>query len=529
MLPAMAFPDARVADRALEHALVWNLVTHAAAMAGMAVLLLPALPGGPAPDVARVARIAGHPWLFHAGWLPWHAAAVADLALAVALLRARWVQRLPAIAALVLVLAALVPDQGGQIFWETRGVALAVEATRTGDLAPYLVFEAPTFAAVAGWAGSLYTVAGIAWTFCLVRTPVWTPALGRLSIVTWTVFALVSPAPILPPWLRPPSFMIAAGNAAGFVLLLVWLAAVAEQVLRRARPDARSGVHAPWRYPERGPLGRAADLLAGSRLARALCVPLPVPAFASDITDVVYVSYLVRAERLAPLVPAGLELERLGPGGGFALFTFLTYRHGHFGPRRLGPLRRLFPSPVQTNWRIHVLDPRTGRRGVHFITSAITSTLQALGARLMSEGMPMHVLAHAEVTRDGDGAVHVTLDPGAGTAPDAEMTLHPTAAPSALLPPWGACFQSYRDFLAYCVPQDRAMDSQPWQGTVSRQEIDLGIPLDACEPLDGEVRSVAARVLAGDAAPLCFRVARVPFLFTGEAYDPLPAGAVPRS
>jgi hypothetical protein len=66
------------------------------------------------------------------------------------------------------------------------------------------------------------------------------------------------------------------------------------------------------------------------------------------------------------------------------------------------------------------------------------------------------------------------------------------------------------------------MDSQPWQGTVSRQEIDLGIPLDACEPLDGEVRSKAAAAIAGDAAPLCFRVASVRFLFTGEVYDALP-------
>ncbi len=512
----------RSADRALERALLWNLVTHAAAMAGMAAILLPFLPGGPSPDAARVARIAAHPWLFRAGWIPWHAAAIADLTLAVALLRARWIPRLPAIAALVLTLAALVPDQGGQILWDTRGVALATDAARTCDLAPYLAFEAPTFAAVAGWGGSLYTLAAIAWTFCFSSTPVWTPALRRLSIVTWTVFAIVSPAPILPLSLRPPAPVVAAGNAIGFVLLELWLALVTERVLRRARPDAPSGVLAPWRHPARGPLARAADLLAKSRLARALCARLPVAAFMSDITDVVYVSYLVPAERLAPLVPEGLDLQRLGPGGAFALFTFLTYRHGHFGPRLLGTLRRLFPSPVHTNWRIHVVDPRTAHRGIHFVTNAITGTVQALGARLMSEGMPMHVLARGEITRDGDGTVRLLLDPGAGTAPDAEMTLRPAAPPIKLAPPWSACFQSYRDFLAYCVPQDRAMATQPWQGTVSRQEIDLGIPLDACEPLEGDVRSAAARALAGDAEPVCFRVARVRFLFTGEAYDALP-------
>ena len=29
-------------------------------------------------------------------------------------------------------------------------------------------------------------------------------------------------------------------------------------------------------------------------------------------------------------MPSGLELQRLGPGGRHALFTFLTFRHGHF-------------------------------------------------------------------------------------------------------------------------------------------------------------------------------------------------------
>jgi hypothetical protein len=509
-------------QRALERALLWNLVTHAAAMAGMVALLLPALPGGLAEGAARAARIAEHPWLFHAGWLPWHASAASDAALAVALLRVRWIPRAPAIAALVFTLLAIVPDQGGQIVWETRGVALAEEAVRTGDAGLYLAFEGPVFAAVAGWAASFYTLAAIAWTLCFARTPVWTRGIGRLSIVTWTVFALVSPAPLLPASLRPSPPVVAAGNAVGFVLLELWLAVVAEQVLRRARPEARSGVLAPWRHPSRGLFGRTVDLLANSRLARALCEPLPVPAFASDITDVIYVNYLVPADRLAALVPPGLELQRLGPGGDHALFTFLTYRHGHFGPRVLGPLRRLFPSPVHTNWRIHVVDPRTGRLGIHFVTNAIGNTVQALGARLMSEGMPMHVPARAEIERGAGGAVRVLLDPGAGSAPDARVTLRPAASPSALPPPWSACFESWRDFLGYCVPQDRAMDSQPWQGTISRQEIDLGIPLDACEPLEGEVRSEAARAIVGDAAPLCFRVAGVRFLFTGEEYDALP-------
>jgi hypothetical protein len=267
-------------------------------------------------------------------------------------------------------------------------------------------------------------------------------------------------------------------------------------------------------------LARVADLVANSRLFGAVLEPLPELTMRSDITDVVYVNYVVPAEAVAPLVPPDLELQRLGPDGAYALFSFLTYRHGHFGFAFLGPLRKLFASPVQTNWRIHVVDPETGHRGVTFLTNAITHTGAALGARLLTEGMPMHVLHRGEVRRDDvDGALHVTLDPGAGTAPDAVLHLAPVASVPALTGAWAACWGSYREFLAYCVPQDRAMSSQPLRRRVSRQEIDLGIPLEACTPLDGTVTSCAARAIVGDAQPLCFHVPSVTFTFSVEAHD----------
>jgi hypothetical protein len=239
----------------------------------------------------------------------------------------------------------------------------------------------------------------------------------------------------------------------------------------------------------------------------------------SDITNVVYVNYLIPAALAQQLVPPGLELQRLGPARDHALFTFLTYQHGHFGFRAMGPLRRLMPSPVQTNWRIHVVDPRTGHRGIYFVTNAIASTMQALAARMTTEGMPMHVLRRGEVARDGD-ALRVSLDPGRGSAPDAELALQFADAPE-LTGAWAACFGDWRGFLAYCVPQDRAMSTQPLKRRISRQEIDLGIPLDACTPLAGTVSSRAARAIAGDATPLCFHVPSVTFNFSIEAHDPL--------
>jgi len=270
-------------------------------------------------------------------------------------------------------------------------------------------------------------------------------------------------------------------------------------------------------------MARMLNVMANSRLVAAFLERLPDPAMLSDITDVVYVNYLVPAEKLLPLVPEGLELQRLGPDGKYGLFTFLTYKHGHFGFRILGPLRRFMPSPVQTNWRIHVRDPRTGHQGIYFLTNAITNGFQALGARLLAEGMPMHVLGDAEVRRDEKGVIQLRLDPGSGSAPDAKATLSPDKEPP-LDGAWKECFTSFREFLAYCVPQDRALSTQPWANEVTRHEIQLGIPLDHCEPLEGVVESKAAAAIAGDARPICFRVPSVAFRFEEEATDPLPIG-----
>jgi hypothetical protein len=505
------------ARRGLERARLFTLVVHAVAMVSMAALLLPGMPGGGVTDdVTRVAYIAAHPWRWRFGWLPWQLTALSDLLLSIALLATPWIPRGPARIVAVLTAAAVVPDQIAQWLWVTRGIDLA----RAGDVADYMRFETAVFPLTAGWAACFYTAGAIGWSVCFARAGVWSRALARIAWPTWSLFALVSIAPLLPEGLRPPAFVVSTGNAIGFVLLEVWLALVTERVLRRLRPDDRHGRLAPWRHPGNGAIARLLDVIANSRLVRALCAWLPSIGFRSDIRDVVYVNYMVDAERLARWVPDGLELQRLGAGKRYALFTFLTYRHGHFGPTLAGPLRRVFGSPVQSNWRIYVRNPRTGHEGIYFVTTAITTTLHAVGARLMTDGLPMHRLARGEVRRDDDGALHVALDPGAGSAPDATATLRP--ARPVLPPAFAACFHDYRAMLAYTVPQDRALSSQPWAARITRQEIALGIPLESCEPLAGDVSSRAVRAIVGDddaLAVLSFRVPSVPFRFEGEAKD----------
>jgi hypothetical protein len=135
--------------------------------------------------------------------------------------------------------------------------------------------------------------------------------------------------------------------------------------------------------------------------------------------------------------------------------------------------------------------------------------------------MPMHVPARADVCRGDGGAVTVVVDPGDGSAPDCEARLR-RAVEARLPPAFAAAFPSYRAFLEVVVPQDRSFSTQPWRGVVTRHEIALGIPLDACVPLEGEVRSRAADALLGARGePICFLVERVSFRLDATARDPL--------
>ncbi len=342
---------------------------------------------------------------------------------------------------------------------------------------------------------------------------------------------LLAFAPLVAALLAVVAFATRAGGSilpgvvAG-VLALV-LAVVAEVRLSAILPFEAHGRMAPWRHPSSNPLARLFDFVASSRLLSQWLEPLPIVAMVSDIEDVVYVNYLVPAERLMPYVPWGLELQRLGPSGQYALFSFLTYRHGNFGFRFLGPLRKLMPSPVQTNWRIHVRDPRTKTHGIYFVTSAIDSAAQALGARLFTEGMPMHVFARSFIARDPTtGRVVFELSPGKGTAPDGKASLLPCDPPK-FEDEWAACFDGFQAFLEYTVPQNRAMSAQRWHRRVTRHEIELPISLHKCEPLGGSVTSVAAEAIVGSAKPVCFRAAGLLFTFSEELHDPVPHGYEP--
>ena len=501
------------ASRFLEQTLLLSLLLHLAAMASMALVIIQGVPGGGATDdLARVTFVAEHPLRWQLGWIPWQLCTIIDIVTGLALVWTRWVPRIPALLTLAVTCAGAVIEQRGEIPWVTTGAHRAQDALRSGDLGSYLAFEHSAYRNTAILGASLYLVMVVGWAWCLAGGQVWNRALARVLPPALAVLAIGSAALLLPEPVRPGLRLAGVANGIGFVLLEAWLWLACEAVLARSRRRETTGRYAPWVHSASGVRGRVLTTIGKSHVLHAVGSWLPPIALRSDITDVVYVNYLVDAERLAGHVPEGFELCTVGPDGSHGLFSILVFRQGHFGPAALGPLRRLFPSPVETNWRTYVHDPRTGLDGVYFTTNAVESTLVSLVARHLSEGMPMHVLANADLDVGESGVTRVRLDPGVGTAPDLDAHLAP-GRPRLPGSDWSAAFGDWDGFLAACVPQERAFSSQPWTRSTTRQEIRFAIPLESFEPLEGEVISRAARAIVGEAEPVCFRVPTVAFRF----------------
>ncbi len=518
-----------MAAQFLEWALLFTLIAHGAAMIAM-LPLLPGVPGGLSQNLADRARyVAQHPYIWRLGWIPWQVTAISDLILALALCCSPWIPKLPAILTFIVTAAANTADLSGQFLWVYDGPAAARHAISLLDFTSYAALESRIFYRMAGLATLGYVLAALGWTWSFAASGMWSRRLTWISSSVWPMFAIATVVALLPAsFTRPPwlTAVVGAGNAIGFVFLMIWLASITEIVLLRRRPVTSYGRHALARYPATGLLPWSWNLLANSRVARALVGLIPALPMDSDITDVIYVNYLVDAQSVEGFVDRPLQLQRLGPEGRYALFTFLTFRHGHFGPRCLGPLRKLFRSPIQSNWRIHVYDPVSGKRGIQFLTITIAGPLYALAARLLAENIPMHVPQHAQMDRHPDGTINLQIVPGTGTAPDVTARFTPSDMPP-LSPPWTDCFGSWQRMLQYCVPQDRAMSSQPWNGCIVRQEITLNIPLESCQPMRCEIESNAANAIAPKANPLCFRVEKLSFRLLGEHRDCPPKKAAP--
>ena len=218
--------------------------------------------------------------------------------------------------------------------------------------------------------------------------------------------------------------------------------------------------------------------LAGVR--RSIMGRLPFLKLSSDVTDVVYATWLVDAKRVQRLAPNKAVLWQ---EDGLTPLTILTYRHGHFGPQALGRFRKVFPSPLQSNWRLYLKQPLRDCPDVPtvvFLKNVLDSALYAVGSRVFSDALPSHWAAMALDT--AASALTVDIDPGQGSAPALRLELTPGAG-KVLPVPFTPLAQSWEDFVQRIAPQDAAVVDLPDIHRIALARIALPADLATVEPL----------------------------------------------
>ncbi len=314
--------------------------------------------------------------------------------------------------------------------------------------------------------------------------------------------------------------------------------------------EACFGDDAYYVHPHEGVLGQAIGRLANSAAIasarRVLMSRLPFPVLESDVRDVVYMTWMVDAERAARYVPAGLDLwtaaaaacgtrarmplaARPRERGDLTPFTILTYRHGHFGPSLLGRARALCPSPLQSNWRFYLRSVPAGApavRTVLFVRNVMDSLVYALGTRMFSDALPTHLAA--EFAFDGmPDEGHLRVHGGVGSAPG--LTARWVRAAERSLPPaFEAAFGHWSAALDYLTLQDAAIAPIPHLQRLAVAGISLPADVGSITPLQLDVASLACpfvESLAPSGPPLCFHLPRVRFKALSEKVLPACAGA----
>ena len=274
-----------------------------------------------------------------------------------------------------------------------------------------------------------------------------------------------------------------------------------------------------YRHPRAGWPGRLLAALANctrfAAVRQAILSRLPFLPLHSDVRDVVYVSWLVDAQAAQQLLPAGVSLWQRD---GKTPFTVLTYRHGHFGPALLGPLRRLLPSPLQSNWRLYLDHTPPGAPDVpcvYFLKNIMDSLPHALGTRLFSDILPTH-LADGMTLDVSATQARCSIAPGAGSAPALDIQAE-FAASQALDADWQPLFGNWRDAVAFLACQDAAIAPVPRNGKLVFGEIHLPVDLDQVQAL---ATAHADCGLLGQlppvSPPFAFLVPKVPFKALSE-------------
>lgn len=253
-------------------------------------------------------------------------------------------------------------------------------------------------------------------------------------------------------------------------------------------------------------------------IRRAIVSRLPYLRLESEVKDIVYINWLIDYDTAKALCSPSTALININ---GKTLLTALTYRHGHFRPSVFNGIKRLFPSPLQSNWRFYLrsVEDKPVDNAVLFIKNMMNSLLFTVGTRLSSDAMFTHyplVFTHTKT----DNRYTTRIDAGLSNSPDLHSvcrTANELTIPQDLLDYFG----SSSTVLAYLCLQDTAYTEVAELNGLCKADISLPIDTNEVIPLSIETLHCAwLQKMTQDAPAFAFVVPKVHFKILGEQFLP---------
>lgn len=488
-------------------ALALFLVIHLLALPAMALLVRPGFDVA-RTDLERATFISENRWLWRLGWLPWQLSALSDVIFSIFLIQ--WVRARQqsaalkwAIAGLGLNLAASIPEQISEAILVTGHVGLADQATTNPEaLQDFADQERFLFGVASVWSGFVYVAMTLAWHRALSLTAGvtgWFDGFaGRvvlIALVALSALAGLAAIQVTTDWTSP--VLVAVVAAVGFLGMCLWSLAAADLAGQPGHIRAQDASLHDVRWPADRRFSFVANIVASTGL-RDLGRLVPFMPLRSDIEDVVYLNWLVPTTAAQGVLPKPLVCDDLD---GMTAVSILTYRHGHFGPSIFGPLRKLMPSPSQSNWRLYIEPvPASGERdAIYFFKTALDSIPHVMGAHLVADGLPVHLAQRVEHTRASD-TITSLVDPGGGSAPGLRSVV--TEDDQGQLPPaWQGRFSDWESAVHYLVEQNRALFIDADAGSVCESQIHIPMEHKTIVPVtitSFEIDGIPAELLPQD-------------------------------
>jgi hypothetical protein len=243
------------------------------------------------------------------------------------------------------------------------------------------------------------------------------------------------------------------------------------------------------------------------------------PHLKSDVSNAVYFSWVIDESEVKPFLPPGSTVWKKN---GKTIFTILTYTHGHFGPHFLGPLRKFFPSPLQSNWRFYLQnwsDEIWTDGTVLFVKNVLNSPLYTLASRLLSDALPSE-LSHSFIHKVESDVCEDAMEYGNESKSKFACSCS-FVTKGELSGGFEAIFPSWLETVKFICLQDAAVTYLPDIPGMAHVKIELDIDFNTVRPLG--IRNYATddaflKRIGAIGSPFCFLVSKVGLRVLSERF-----------